>query len=154
MHFHENVAQILIFIRIEIDFSSIFAWFGVPKPLQNWLKIYKKYMSLQHFPKNAWHSKIGISLEMFVKNARLGTQKITKNQQKINNNCSKIFEKTALKSMLEVSSILEPTWTSFGRVLGPKMGPSWHQMAQKINVQLDQRNHHILDHTKIATSSI
>ena len=35
--------------------------------------------------------------------------------------------------------ILEPTWLYFGRGLGVKMGPRWHQIAPKINPKTDQK---------------
>ena len=44
-----------------------------------------------------------------------------------------IFQKIALKSMLQLGSILEPTWLHFGRVLGAKREPSWLQMVSKID---------------------
>ena len=35
----------------------------------------------------------------------------------------------------------KPTWLHFEQVLGTKLGPSWHQIAPKI----DSKNDHILD---------
>ena len=64
---------------------------------------------------------------------------------KINKNRPNIHQKTALKFMLQFWSILEPTWLYFGRVLGAKMGPRWHQIVAKIDLQIDQKNDHLLD---------
>ena len=64
---------------------------------------------------------------------------------KINKKRSKINPKTALKSMLQFMSIWEPTWTHFGRVLDVKMGPSWHQIAPKIDLQIDDKYDSISD---------
>ena len=58
---------------------------------------------------------------------------------KIDKHRPNIPQKTALKSMLQVGSILEPTWVNFGRVWGVKMGPSWLQMAPKIDPKSDQQ---------------
>ena len=51
--------------------------------------------------------------------------------------------------MLQFWSILKPTWLYFGRVLGVKMGPRWHQIASKIDSKIDQKNDHLFDHPKI-----
>ena len=37
----------------------------------------------------------------------------------------------ASKTMLPNGSILGPTWLHFGTILGPKLGPSWHQNRYK-----------------------
>ena len=58
---------------------------------------------------------------------------------KIYKNRPNILQKTAPKSMLQLGSILEPTWLHFGRVLGAKMGPSWLQMAPKIDPKNAQK---------------
>ena len=68
---------------------------------------------------------------------------------KIDKNRSNILQKTASKSMLQLGSILEPTWLHFGRVLGVKIGPSWLQMATKIYTENDTKNDHLLDRLKI-----
>ena len=47
--------------------------------------------------------------------------------------------------MLQLGSILEPTWLHFGKVLEAKMGPSWHQIAPKLALQIDQKIDHISD---------
>ena len=47
--------------------------------------------------------------------------------------------------MLQFWSILEPTWLYFGRVLGAKMGPRWHQIYLKIDLQINQKIDHISD---------
>ena len=57
------------------------------------------------------------------------------------------LQKTALKSMLEVGAILEPTWPHLGTVLRPKMEPNWHQIPSKIDFQIDQKNNHIFNHS-------
>ena len=51
-----------------------------------------------------------------------------------------ILQETLLKSMLQVGSIFEPTWTHLGRVWGAKMGPSWHQDASNIDPKDYQKN--------------
>ena len=73
---------------------------------------------------------------------------------KINKNWTNIHQKTTLKSMLQFWSILEPTWLYFGRVLGVKMGPRWHQIASKIDPKIDQKNDQLLDRPKIDFWSI
>ena len=62
-----------------------------------------------------------------------------------NQNGANIYQKTGLKSTPQLVSILEPTWLHFGMVLGVKMGPSWHQIAPKIDLQIDQKNDRILN---------
>ena len=51
--------------------------------------------------------------------------------------------------MLQFWWILEPTWLCFGRVLGDKMGPRWHQMAPKIDSKIYTKNDYLFDHPKI-----
>ena len=63
----------------------------------------------------------------------------------INKNRPNILQKTVLKSMLQLGSILEPTWLHFGRVLGAKMGPSWFQMALDIDPKANQKHGHLLN---------
>ena len=62
--------------------------------------------------------------------------------------------KTPLKSTPQLGSILDPTWPHFGRVLGAKMGPSWHQIAPKIDLQINQKNDHLSDGSWDRFSSI
>ena len=50
--------------------------------------------------------------------------------------------KTALKSTLQLGSILEPTWLHFGRVLGAKLGPKSHQIAPQIDLQINKKWSH------------
>ena len=40
--------------------------------------------------------------------------------------------------------LLKPTWLHFGMVLGAKLGPSWHQIAPKIDPKNNQKTYHIL----------
>ena len=40
--------------------------------------------------------------------------------------------------------LLKPTWLHFGRVLGAKLAPSWHQIAPKIDLRKHQKNDHLL----------
>ena len=47
--------------------------------------------------------------------------------------------------MLQVGSILEPTWPYFGRVVGAKLGPTWAQVAPKPHLKSDQKNDYLLD---------
>ena len=51
--------------------------------------------------------------------------------------------------MLQFWSILEATWLCFGRVLGDKMGPRWHQMVPKIDSKIYTKNDHLFDHPRI-----
>ena len=44
---------------------------------------------------------------------------------KINKHPPNILLKTALKTMLQLGAILEPTCLYFGIVLGAKLGPNW-----------------------------
>ena len=64
--------------------------------------------------------------------------------QQINKKRSNIHQKTTLKSRPQLESILEPTWLHFGRVLGAKLGPSWHQIAPKNDPKNNQKTDHIL----------
>ena len=66
-------------------------------------------------------------------------------RQEINKKHSNIDQKTPLKSTPQLGSILEPTWLHFGEVLEAKMGPSWHQIAPKLDLQIDQKIDHISD---------
>ena len=66
----------------------------------------------------------------------------------IHQNRPNILQKTALKSMLRLRSILEPTWLHFGRVLGVKMEPRWHEIAPKIDPKIKRKNDHLLDRPK------
>ena len=54
-------------------------------------------------------------------------------------NVSNILPKLASKTMLQVRSILEPTWLHFGMVLAPKLEPSWHQDALKTHPTTHQK---------------
>ena len=60
-----------------------------------------------------------------------------------------ILQKRAIKSILQLGSILEPTWLHFGRVLGAKMGPSWFQIALNIDPKANQKHDHFLSACKI-----
>ena len=125
----------LFFDRFFIDFSSIFDPKITPKSIKNQSqnqpksptakisKIYKKRRTVYDFS--------------YFGHAMLG--------QKINKNPSKIHHKTALKSTPQLASILEPTWPHFGRISKAKMEPSWHQIAPKIDLQINQKNDHIFD---------
>ena len=73
---------------------------------------------------------------------------------KISKNRPNIIHKTALKSMLHFWSILDPTWLHFGRLLEAKMGPSWLQMAPKVDSKNGTKNDHLLDRFKIDFWSI
>ena len=55
---------------------------------------------------------------------------------KIMKNRCNILPKIASKTMLQVVSILDPTWLHFGMVLAPKLGPSWHQNGNKNRCEL------------------
>ena len=50
---------------------------------------------------------------------------------KIIKNRADILQKVASKNMLQLGTILDPTWLNFGRVLAPKLGPTWPQVALK-----------------------
>ena len=66
-------------------------------------------------------------------------------KQQINQNGAKSPSKTARKSTPQLASILEPTCLHFGKVLGAKLEPSWHQIAPKVDPKSDQKNDHLLD---------
>ena len=51
-------------------------------------------------------------------------------------NILRVFPKI---SRHEINSIISKMWFHFGRVVGAKMGPSWHQVASKIDLQIDQK---------------
>ena len=58
---------------------------------------------------------------------------------KINKNAANNPSKTTLKSTSQLASILQPTWLHFGRVLGAKLEPSWHQIAPKVDPKSDPK---------------
>ena len=61
---------------------------------------------------------------------------------KIIKNRADILQKVSSQTMLQLASILDPTWLHFGRVLAPKLVPTWPQDALKSHSQ----NHHKTDH--------
>ena len=65
--------------------------------------------------------------------------------RKTKKNVSNILRKLASKTILQFASILDPTWLHFGRVLAPKLKPSWHQNALKINPRTYQKQDRILN---------
>ena len=67
----------------------------------------------------------------------------------INKHRPNIFQKTPLKSMLQVGSNLEPTWLHFGSVLDAEMGPNWLQMGKKIDSKNNAKSDHHLDRLRI-----
>ena len=71
-----------------------------------------------------------------------------------NKNGAKIPSKTNVKSTPQLASILVPTWLHFGRVLGAKLEPSWHQIASKADPKNDTKNDHLLDRPNIDIWSI
>ncbi len=56
--------------------------------------------------------------------------------------------------MIQVWSISEPTWLHFGWVLGPKLRPSWHQNAKKIDPTTHPKKYHIFDRLRIDFGTI
>ena len=60
-------------------------------------------------------------------------------------NVSNIHPKIASKTMFQFASVLDPTWLHFGRVLAPKLEPSWHQNALKIDPRTYQKQDRILN---------
>ena len=60
-------------------------------------------------------------------------------------NGSNILPKLASKTMLQDGSILDPTWLHFGKVLAPKLEPSWHQNALKIDPRTYQKKERLLN---------
>ena len=64
---------------------------------------------------------------------------------KIKKNRADIFQKVGSQTMLQLASILDPTWLHFGRVLALNLVPSWPQDALKIHSQTKQKTNHILD---------
>ena len=66
---------------------------------------------------------------------------------KFNKNGAKIPSKTTVKSTSQLGSILEPTWLHFGRVLGAKLEPRWHQIAPKVDSKKYEKKNQNLDAT-------
>ena len=64
---------------------------------------------------------------------------------KIIKNRTDILQKVGSQTMLQLASILDPTWLHFGRVLAPNLVPTWPQDALKIHSQTQQKTNHILD---------
>ena len=60
-------------------------------------------------------------------------------------NVSNILPKLAYKTVLQVGSILDPTWLHFGRVLAPKLEPSWHQNTLKIDPRTYEKTDRLLN---------
>ena len=51
-----------------------------------------------------------------------------------------VFEDFYDFAWLPFGSLLKPTWLHFGRVWGTKLGPSWHQIAPKIDPKKQSKN--------------
>ena len=51
--------------------------------------------------------------------------------------------------MLQLGSILEPTWLHFGRVLGGRDGANLAPNGSKTDPKNDQNNDHLLDRLKL-----
>ena len=64
---------------------------------------------------------------------------------KIIKNQADMLQKVGSQTMLQLASILDPTWLHFGRVLAPNLVPTWPQDALKIHSQTQQKTNHILD---------
>ena len=64
---------------------------------------------------------------------------------KIIKNRADILQKVGSQTMLQLASILDPTWLHFGRVLAPKLVPTSPQDALKSHSQNHQKTDHILD---------
>ena len=64
---------------------------------------------------------------------------------KINTKRPNVLQKTALKSTLQLGSILEPNWLHFGKILGIKMEARWQQIAPKIATTNHHKNDPLLD---------
>ena len=60
-------------------------------------------------------------------------------------NVPNILPKVASKTILPIEPIWEPTWLHFGRVLAPKLEPSWHPNALKIDPRTYQKQDRILN---------
>lgn len=78
----------------------------------------------------------GISYELRQRIRDFGDSRLC---TRFNKRRSKIHQKTPLKSTLQLASILGPTWPQIGRVLGAMMGPRWHQICLKIDLQIKQK---------------
>ena len=65
-------------------------------------------------------------------------------QKSIKNRCN-IRQKRLSNQHPNLASILEPTWLYFDGLLEAKMGTSWHQIAPKIDLQIDHKNDHLSD---------
>ena len=64
---------------------------------------------------------------------------------KIIKNRADILQKVGSQTMLQLASILDPTWVHFGRVLASKLVPTWPQDASKSDSQNHQKTDHILN---------
>ena len=64
---------------------------------------------------------------------------------KIIKNRADILQKVGSQTMLQLASILDPTWLHFGRVLAPKLEPRWHQDALKTHPTTHQKKVRILN---------
>ena len=64
---------------------------------------------------------------------------------KIIKNRADMLQKVGSQTMLQLASILDPTWLHFGKVLAPNLVPTWPQDALKIHSQTQQKTNHILD---------
>ena len=64
---------------------------------------------------------------------------------KIIKNRADILQKVGSQTMLQLASILDPTWLHFGRVLAPKLVPTSPQDTLKSHSQNHQKTDHILD---------
>ena len=125
----------LFFDRFFIDFSSIFDPKITPKSIKN---------QSQNQPKSptAKISKIYKKRRTVYDFSHFGHAMLS---QQINKKRPNIHQKTPLKSRPQLGSILAPTWLHFRQVLEAKMGPSWHQIAPKLDLQIDQKIDHMSD---------
>ena len=123
-HPNSILTCILFSIAFWIDFGRNFHRFSILKSTKNQPKFNKK--STQHHNNQKTKKFIITRQGRWIRalgHVRLAT-KMYKNPY---NN----LQKTGLESTPQLGSILWPTWPHFGRVLGVKMGPSWHKSLQK-----------------------
>ena len=64
---------------------------------------------------------------------------------KIIKNRADILQKVGSQTMLQLASILDPTWLHFERILALNLVSTWPEDVLKIHSQTQQKTNHILD---------
>ena len=129
MHSNLHLSFDTVFDRFLVDFGSNLDLKTTPKSIQkSFLKLLNKLTTKI--------AKMLFSYYVFTIFTYFGSLNMCCKTVK---NVSNIHPKIASKTMFQFASVLDPTWLHFGRVLAPKLEPSWHQNALKIDPRTYQK---------------